>query len=138
MWRRIFGRDSELKKIKSELDKVKAERNSFSREIEELKKEKKIPKLGLKVVPEDIIECLQKSLEHAYDRARRANLETTFVVSDLRLQLKSIPTFEENTLKLILPKEAREIEPEEMSTVEINIKPIPGKRALFPEVEKST
>ena len=100
--------------------------------------EKKIPKLGLKVVPEAVIECLQKSLEHAYDRARKANLETTFVVSDLRLLLKSVPTFEKNTLKLILPKEAGEIKPEEMSTVEINIKPIPGKRALFPKVEKST
>ena len=39
-WRRILGRGNELKKIKLEFDKVKAERTSFSRKIEELKKEK--------------------------------------------------------------------------------------------------
>jgi len=135
----------ELEKLKEERERLMAEvkrleevNRQLSMSVESLQREgsdlkaklEKPPEVGVKIAPKDLITGIQRSLEEADDRAKTVDRETTFIVSDLKITLKTVLTAEKEEPRFILPVRTGEIKPEEMSTVEISIKPIPGKKAF--------
>ncbi|GBC72927.1 hypothetical protein HRbin04_00322 [archaeon HR04] len=79
----------------------------------------------LTVEPATLIKAIQSDLLKVDEFALKQERSTTYVVSDLNVQLKAVVTQKDDKVALVLPSRADEIKPEMFSTINISIKPIP-------------
>lgn len=80
---------------------------------------------ALAVEPATLIKSIQSDLLKVDDFALKQERNTTYVVSDLSLQLKAVVTQKDDKIALVLPSRAEEVRPELLSTINISMKPIP-------------
>jgi hypothetical protein len=78
-----------------------------------------------KIDPSILIKSIQDDLLNVDEFAHRQERQTTYVVSDLNLQLKALVTKEGSKPLFVLPSKPGEIDPNLLSTVNITLKPIP-------------
>lgn len=79
----------------------------------------------LTVEPATLIKAIQSDLLKVDEFALKQERSTTYVVSDLNVQLKAVVTQKDDKVALALPSRAEDIRPELLSTINISIKPIP-------------
>lgn len=78
-----------------------------------------------KIDPSILIKSIQDDLLNVDEFAHRQERQTTYVVSDLNLQLRALVTKEGSKPLFVLPSKPGEIDPNLLSTVNITLKPIP-------------
>ncbi|MEM0030048.1 MAG: DUF4332 domain-containing protein [Candidatus Nitrosocaldus sp.] len=102
--------------------------------IAELEKENEVLKsriaeiskgFTLTVEPATLIKAIQSDLLKVDEFALKQERSTTYVVSDLNIQLKAVVTQKDDRVALALPSRGEEIRPELLSTINISMKPIP-------------
>lgn len=102
--------------------------------IAELEKENEVLKsriaeiskgFTLTVEPATLIKAIQSDLLKVDEFALKQERSTTYVVSDLNIQLKALVTQKDDRVALALPSRGEEIRPELLSTINISMKPIP-------------
>lgn len=78
-----------------------------------------------KVDSATLITSIQRDLLRVHEYAMSQERATTYVLSDFSLQLKGVVTQEADKTMIILPSKPGEIDPNTMSLININLKPIP-------------
>jgi hypothetical protein len=78
-----------------------------------------------KIEPSILIKSIQDDLLKVDEFAQAQERQTTYVVSDLNLQLKAVVSQEGSKPIFILPTKPGEIDPNLLSSVNITLKPIP-------------
>lgn len=119
---------SKLKELSNENERLKAELTNVKREYEVLKNRvAEIDKgLGVTVEPLVFIKSLQRDLIDAHLHAIKQETDTTYVISDLNIQLKALVTQRGNATVLSLPASKEDLTfKDAMSTISINMKPVP-------------
>jgi sRNA-binding regulator protein Hfq len=119
---------SKLKELSNENEGLKAELTNVKREYEVLKNRvAEIDKgLGVTVEPLVFIKSLQRDLIDAHLHAIKQETDTTYVISDLNIQLKALVTQRGNATVLSLPASKEDLTfKDAMSTISINMKPVP-------------
>jgi hypothetical protein len=123
----------EMENLKKETDRLRAENEQLKANIVNLQRENEELKkgLGVEVQPIEFIKSLQRDLIDVHQYAISQNTETTYVVSDLNIQLKTIVTQKDGKPLFRLPSTKADLTlqdksiSEAMSTININLKPIP-------------
>lgn len=80
---------------------------------------------ALTVEPSTLIKAIQSDLLKVDEFALKQERSTTYIVSNLDIQLKAVVTQKDDKVALVLPSKADEIRPELLSTINITLKPIP-------------
>lgn len=122
-----------LRKRTEELSKenetLRADLANIKREYEILKDRlAEIDKgLGVKVEPIEFIRSLQRDLIDAHLHAIKQEVDTTYVISDLNIQLKALVTQKDNRIVFTLPASREDLKDQinAMSIISIDMKPIP-------------
>jgi hypothetical protein len=109
----LSGLKSRIKDLQAQnrvlVDKIKQIEGPFSNKID--------PSILIKSIQDDLLSV--DEFAHSQER------QTTYVVSDLNLQIKALVTKEGSKPLFILPSKPGEIDPNLLSTVNITLKPIP-------------
>lgn len=72
-----------------------------------------------------LITSIQKDLIRVHDYAMAQDTSTTFVLADFTMQLKAVVTQEGEKTMFALPTKDKELDPNQMSTVNFTLRPIP-------------
>ncbi len=114
--------NASLKKLNISLQErinvLEAENNTLNRRLA-------AESFKLKTKPSSLIESIQADLLKVDEFALKQKGNTTYIVSDLNMQLKSVITREGDNIVLVLPSTQEGIKPDLLSTLNISIKPIP-------------
>ncbi len=119
---------SELERLRKENEELKSNLANIQRDNEELKSRlAEMEKgLGVTVQAEEFIKSLQRDLINVHQYAIKQETDTTYVISDLNIQLKALVTQRGNMTVFSLPASKEDLTfKDAMSTISINMKPIP-------------
>ncbi len=119
---------SELERLRKENEELKSSLANVQRDNEELKNRlvEMEKGLGVTVQAEEFIKSLQRDLINVHQYAIKQETDTTYVISDLNIQLKALVTQRGNMTVFSLPASKEDlIFKDAMSTISINMKPIP-------------
>ncbi len=121
--------------LKSKLEELSRENQTLKAELSNVKKEYEVLKdrfveidkgLGVTIQPMEFIKALQRDLINAHLHAIKQDVDTTYVISDLNIQLKALVTQKENMIVFSLPASKEDLTfKDAMSTISIDLKPIP-------------
>jgi len=109
-----------IRELKKQVDALKTENLTLKRRIDEL-----VAGFATKVDPETLIKSVQNDLLRVDEFAMSQERTTTYVVSDFNMQLKAVVTLQAGRPTFVLPSKPGEIDPGVMSSVNINLKPVP-------------
>ncbi|MFN4336031.1 MAG: DUF4332 domain-containing protein [Candidatus Nitrosocaldus sp.] len=109
-----------LKQRVAKITELEKENEALKSRIAEMSKG-----FALTVEPAILIKAIQSDLLKVDEFALKQERSTTYVVSNLDIQLKAVITQKDDKVALVLPSRAEEIRPELLSTINISIKPIP-------------
>lgn len=111
---------NDLNALKSRLKDLQAQNKVLADRVKQIE-----GPFSNKIDPSILIKSIQDDLLNVDEFAHRQERQTTYVVSDLNLQLKALVTKEGSKPLLVLPSKPGEIDPNLLSTVNITLKPIP-------------
>jgi len=111
---------AEVSRLKKDLETLKLENVRLKETLELWKKG-----FPLKVDPSSLIKSMQADLIKVDEFATRQSRPTTYVLSDFNIQLKAVVTQEGGKWAWALPSKPAEIDPNLMSTINLNLKPVP-------------
>jgi len=106
--------------LRQQLKAVKTENEDLKRKLSELEKG-----FLTKIEPDSFIKSIQADLIKANDFALKQKRPTTYIVSELNLQVKAVITRQHDRLVFVLPSRPTEIDPNLMSVANLTMKPIP-------------
>ncbi len=110
----------ELNILKSQIKNLQAEKATLIGRLAEIE-----GPFSNKIEPSILIKSIQDDLLKVDEFAQTQERQTTYVVSDLNLQLKAVVTKEGDKPLFILPSKPGDIDPNLLSSVNITLKPIP-------------
>ncbi len=119
---------SELERLRKENEELKSSLANVQRGNEELKNRiAEMEKgLGVTVQAGEFIKSSQRDLINVHQYAIKQETDTTYVISDLNIQLKALVTQRGNMTVFSLPASKEDLAfKDAMSTISINMKPIP-------------
>jgi len=119
---------SELERLRKENEELKSSLVNIQRDNEELKNRIAEMEKGLGVTVQvgEFIKSLQRDLINVHQYAIKQETDTTYVISDLNIQLKALVTQSGNMTVFGLPASKEDLAfKDAMSTISISMKPIP-------------
>ena len=112
--------ETKIAELKKELSSLKTENKKLQADLTALRKG-----FSQKVPLDSFVKSIQTDLIKVDEFIAKQERPTTYVVSDLNMQLKSVVTRDGDRLTLALPSRPDEIDPNLMSTINLSLKPIP-------------
>lgn len=112
--------NTEVGVLKSQIKNLRLQNKALAERIKEIE-----GPFSNKIDPSLLIKSIQADLLKVDEFAQAQERQTTYVVSDLNVQLKALVTKEGSKPLFVLPSKPGDIDPNLLSTVNITLRPIP-------------